>query len=89
MKSNINIPYGESRPAGFNSAVTTGEFRPPRKGEWYASGAVVEAYMAPNDLTTSYWICVPAPYKPKRRTLELAMKLGEQQPPIHHAHGTI
>ena len=31
-------------------AVFTGEFRPPRKGEWYLSGAVVEAYKAPNDL---------------------------------------
>jgi hypothetical protein len=89
MTSNVNIPYGESRPAGSNRAVTTGEFRPPLKGEWYASGAVIEAYMAPNDLSFSYWICVPVPYKPISRTLELAVKIGEQQPPIHKEHGTI
>lgn len=34
----------------------TGEMRPPRKGEWYLSGAVIEAYQAPNDLTTPYYI---------------------------------
>lgn len=37
-------------------AVTTGEFRPPRKGEWYISGAIPEAYLAPNDLTQSFHI---------------------------------
>jgi hypothetical protein len=31
-------------------AVSTRESRPPRKGEWYLSGAVVEAYKAPSDL---------------------------------------
>lgn len=31
-------------------------FRPPRKGEYYLSGAIVEAYKAKNDLTASYWI---------------------------------
>lgn len=31
-------------------------FRPPRKGEYYLSGAIVEAYKAPNDLTSSFWI---------------------------------
>lgn len=37
-------------------AVTTGEFRPPRKGEWYISGAIPEAYDAKADLSCSYWI---------------------------------
>lgn len=37
----------------------TGEFRPPRKYEYYLSGAVIEAYQAPNDLSTSYWIAKP------------------------------
>lgn len=32
----------------------TGEVRPPRSGEWFLSGAIVEAYYAPNDLTSSY-----------------------------------
>lgn len=37
-------------------AVWTGEKRCPRKGEWYLSGAVIEAYRAPNDLNTPYHI---------------------------------
>lgn len=37
-------------------ARATGEFRPPRKGEWYLSGAIVEAYQARADLTTSFHI---------------------------------
>jgi hypothetical protein len=46
------------------------EFREPKKGEWYLSGAVVEAYRAPNDLSGKYWIAkrvsvrlVPARYE--------------------------
>lgn len=34
----------------FLRAVDACEYRPPRKGEWYLSGAIVEAYRAPNDL---------------------------------------
>jgi hypothetical protein len=37
-------------------AVATNEFRPPRKGELYLSGAVVEAYIAPSDLSSAYRI---------------------------------
>jgi hypothetical protein len=37
-------------------AQFTGEFRRPRKGEWYLSGAIVEAYLALNDMTTPYHI---------------------------------
>ena len=37
-------------------AVATGERRPPKKGEWYLSGAVVEAYHVPNDLATPFSI---------------------------------
>lgn len=37
-------------------AVWTGEKRPPRAGEWYLSGSIVEAYKAPNDLTTPFHI---------------------------------
>lgn len=37
-------------------AIDSGEYRPPRKGEWYLSGAVVTAYRAPNDLETPYHI---------------------------------
>lgn len=41
------VPYEPSK-----RAIWTGEFRPPKKGEWYLSGAIVEAYKAPNDLDT-------------------------------------
>lgn len=37
-------------------AVATSEFRPPKKGDLYLSGAEVEAYCALNDLTTPYRI---------------------------------
>lgn len=37
-------------------AMATGEKRPPRKGEWYLSGAIVEAYRASNDLTSEFHI---------------------------------
>jgi hypothetical protein len=35
-------------------AIWTGERRPPRKGEWYLSGAVIGAYRAPGHLRTAY-----------------------------------
>jgi hypothetical protein len=37
-------------------AVWTGEIRPPRKGEWFLSGAIVEAYKAHSDLNQSLHI---------------------------------
>lgn len=37
-------------------AAFTGEVRPPKRGEWYLSGAIVEGYKAPNDLSTPYHI---------------------------------
>lgn len=51
-----------SAPKGIFSGGTrqkfkaTGEFRCPKKGEWFLSGAKVSAYRAPNDLSTKYWI---------------------------------
>jgi hypothetical protein len=39
----------------------TGEFRCPRKGEWYLSGAKIQAWLAPNDLSTAYWIADVVP----------------------------
>lgn len=35
-------------------AVATGEFRSPRKGEWFLSDSYIEAYRADNDLTAPY-----------------------------------
>lgn len=37
-------------------AQKTGEFRCPRQGEWYLSGAIVQAWRTPNDLTSPYHI---------------------------------
>jgi hypothetical protein len=53
-----NPSINERESLGFKpgAAVYTGEKRPPRKGEWYLSGALVEAYRAPNDLTAAYHI---------------------------------
>lgn len=46
-----NVPiYAQSSYRG----KLTGEFRPPKKGEWYLSGAIPTAYLASNDLTTSF-----------------------------------
>lgn len=47
-------------------AVATGEKRRPRRGEWFLSGAIIAAYKASNDLSTSYHIAklvrvVPVP----------------------------
>jgi hypothetical protein len=36
--------------------VRTGEFREPRAGEWYLSGAIPEAWRAPNALSTKFHI---------------------------------
>lgn len=38
------------------ATVRTGEYRPPKKGEWYLSGAIPHAYKAPNDLSTPFHI---------------------------------
>ena len=62
-----DYPPGEVYPAGMNPldrmkfrsnlrAQRNGEFRPPRAGEWYISGAIPEAYYAHRDLTTPYHI---------------------------------
>jgi hypothetical protein len=54
------LAAGEPLPAGKKAAEVraeaTGVVRPPRKGEWYLSGAIIEAYRAPNDLSTAFQI---------------------------------
>ncbi len=37
-------------------AQWTGEKRCPKRGEWFLSGSIIEAYRAPNDLSTPYHI---------------------------------
>lgn len=46
-------------------AQWSGEYREPKKGEWYLSGAVVTAYKAPNDLSTKYFIATIVEVKVK------------------------
>lgn len=38
-----------------NLYVIATEFREPKEGEWYISGAIPEAYKAPNNLSQKYW----------------------------------
>lgn len=47
--------WGESLKDGrFVRAIRCGEFRAPKKGEWYLSGFTPTAYRAPNDLLSAY-----------------------------------
>lgn len=45
-------------PRNMRWAIVIG-YRPPKKGEYYLGGAIVEAYKAYNDLTSSYWVVEP------------------------------
>lgn len=45
------LPLAKSRQRMDLRAIWTGEKRPPKRGEWYLSGATIHAYRAPNDLT--------------------------------------
>ena len=42
----------------------TGEFRPPKAGEWYLSGAIVQAYQVAQDVTVAFWIAEPVELVP-------------------------
>lgn len=39
--------------------VKTSEYRCPKKGEFYLSGAIVEAYKAFCDMSVKFWIATP------------------------------
>jgi hypothetical protein len=49
-------PLTHSRRPDLVMAARTGQFRCPRAGEWFLSGALPEAYKAENDLSTAYHI---------------------------------
>jgi hypothetical protein len=49
------LPIGKDRNKRYKA---TGEFRAPKRGEYYLSGAIIQAYRAPNDLSQEYWIAV-------------------------------
>ena len=42
-----------------------GEYRPPKKGEYYVSGAIPEVYQAPNDLSQNHQIARPVEDPPR------------------------
>lgn len=42
--------------------------RCPKQGEWYLSGAIIEAYRAPNDLSTPYPIALLVRTKKETKT---------------------
>ncbi len=50
------IYHGEHPRTFYTFYKATGEFRKPKRGEHYLSGAVITAYRAPNDLSTAFWI---------------------------------
>ncbi len=52
----LGWPYG--RPADKLAYRIVGR-RPPLKGEYYLSGAIVQAWRAPNDLTTAFIVVEP------------------------------
>jgi hypothetical protein len=67
----MRAPTGTYRGGGYAFILgpgffcATGEFRPPRQGEWYLSGAIIEAYLAPAGLSSAYWIARRIPDPPR------------------------
>ncbi len=60
----------------------SGEFRHPLAGEFYLSGATIQAYRAPANLDTAYYIAVPValvpcPHCDGTGKIELATELQE------------
>lgn len=53
FKESYSIGWAE-RDGILIRAQMTGVVRPPKKGEWYISGAKPVAYKAPNDLTQKH-----------------------------------
>lgn len=52
-------------------AVRTSQYRSPKAGEWYLSGAIPEAYRANKDLKDSYYICRLVLVEPVEREVQL------------------
>ena len=53
---------GETNPINFDGSYyfyRVIRFGYPQKGQYYLSGAIVQAWKAPNDLTVEYWIVEP------------------------------
>ena len=54
----LSSPYSvfPDKRANDHRIRSTGEYRNPRKGEWFISGAIPEGYLAPSDLSFPYFI---------------------------------
>lgn len=50
------IPRGGSTIFADHCECVVQDYRAPKKGEWYVSGAKPQAYQAPNDLGMEFWI---------------------------------
>ena len=66
-------------PATQMHARWTGEKRPPKKGEWYLSGAEIGAYRASNDLSTAYHIAELLRTKTEVKTIITIIPNGQQK----------
>ncbi len=84
MKKGTRVDFAESEnpKRTWRHTVTTGEFRAPKKGEWFVSGAIPEAYRALRDMEQEYHIAVPVSMKLEadQRTLDLAQRIGALKP---------
>lgn len=61
-------------------AVWTGERRSPKAGEWYLSGAPVEAWKAPHDFLDSMVYDIARLVKVERREVITFMPIDEEGP---------
>lgn len=64
------IPRGQSGLFAARHFYRELGFRAPKRGEYYLSGAIVEAWQAPNDLTTEFMVVEKGP-RAIRRTIEV------------------
>lgn len=64
MKAPTGVFPGEGLTGFKYKFEATGEYRAPKKGEYYLSGAEIVAWRAPNDFTQEYWIAAPAKPRP-------------------------
>jgi hypothetical protein len=69
-------------------AIRTGEFRPPKKGEWYLSGAIPEAYRAYSNLGNKFHIVKLVKKENKIDKRELISKLYSALGDYHRGTST-
>jgi hypothetical protein len=74
-KETGGMSFSERYRNGNIRAIRTGEFREPKRGEWYLSGAIAQGYKAPNDLNTKYHILKLVKVETKTFTTETVVPL--------------